>query len=118
MDLWLSILQQNEIQKVTHRLENLASDEANLEVKIEKKKQDLERNQKRLRSLANVRPAFMDEYERLEAELSRQYQGYAEKHCNLSYLEHQLDEYHRAERDRMQVCVCGGGGGSILYQVL
>lgn len=36
-------------------LGNLGSDEANLEVKIEKKKQELERNQKRLRSLANVR---------------------------------------------------------------
>lgn len=88
---------------MSHRLENLASDEANLEVKIEKKKQELERNQKRLRSLANVRPAFMDEYERLESELSRQYQGYVEKQCNLSYLEHQLDEYHKAERDRMEV---------------
>ena len=37
------------------RLENLASDEANLEEKIEKKKQELERNQKRLQSLQSVR---------------------------------------------------------------
>lgn len=88
---------------MTHRLENLASDEANLEVKIEKKKQELERNQKRLRSLANVRPAFMDEYERLEVELSRQYQGYVERQCNLAYHEQQLDEYHKAERNRMEV---------------
>ena len=88
---------------MSQRLENLASDEANLEMKIEKKKQELERNQKRLRSLANVRPAFMDEYERLEEELSRQYQGYVEKQCNVSFLEHQLDEYHKAERDRMEV---------------
>ena len=46
---------QTEIQRVHHMLGNLGSDEANLEVKIEKKKQELERNQKRLRSLANVR---------------------------------------------------------------
>lgn len=88
---------------MTHRLENLASDEANLEVKIEKKKQELERNQKRLRSLANVRPAFMDEYERLEADLGHQYQAYVERQCNLSFLEHQLDEYHKAERDKLEV---------------
>lgn len=87
-------------------MENLASDEANLEMKIEKKKQELERNQKRLRSLANVRPAFMDEYERLEEDLSRQYQSYVEKLCNVSYLEHQLGDYHKAERDRMEVSVC------------
>jgi clusterin-associated protein 1 len=55
-------------------LDNLASDEANLETKIEKKKQELERNQKRLTSLQNVRPAFMDEYEKLEVELQKQYE--------------------------------------------
>ena len=48
---------QSEIQRVTQMLDNLAGDEANLELKIEKKKQELERNQKRLRSLANVRCA-------------------------------------------------------------
>ena len=36
-------------------LDNLGSDEANLEMRIEKKRQDLERNRKRLRTLANVR---------------------------------------------------------------
>lgn len=84
-------------------LENLASDEANLELKVEKKKQDLERNQKRLKSLANVRPAFMDEYERLEVELAKQYDVYMEKHCNLSYLEHLLDQHHKVEQGKMEV---------------
>lgn len=91
-----------EIEKVTHMLENLASDEANLELKVEKKKQDLERNQKRLKSLANVRPAFMDEYERLEVELAKQYHIYMEKHCNLSYLEHLLDQHHKVEQGKME----------------
>ena len=36
-------------------LENSASDEANLEAKIEKKKQELERNKKRLKTLQTVR---------------------------------------------------------------
>ena len=35
-------------------LENSASDEANLEAKIEKKKQELERNRKRLKTLQTV----------------------------------------------------------------
>lgn len=44
------------IQPSLHRnLDNLAGDEANLEAKIEKKKMELERNQKRLRSLQSVR---------------------------------------------------------------
>ena len=103
---------------MSQRLENLASDEANLEMKIEKKKQELERNQKRLRSLANVRPAFMDEYERLEEELSRQYQGYVEKQCNVSYLEHQLNEYHKAERDRMEVSGSIGTQSNVYHESL
>ena len=84
-------------------LENSASDEANLEMKIEKKKAEFERNQKRLRSLANVRPAFMDEYEKLEGELSKQYKVYVEKHRNLSYLEHLLEEHNKVEQDQMEV---------------
>lgn len=36
-------------------LDNIASDEANLEAKIDKKKAELERNQKRLKSLESVR---------------------------------------------------------------
>ena len=36
-------------------LENTASDEANLEAKIEKKKQELERNRKGLKTLQTVR---------------------------------------------------------------
>ena len=52
----------------------MASNEANLEAKIEKKKVDLERNQKRLQTLKKVRPAFMDEYEKLEEELKKLYE--------------------------------------------
>ena len=48
-------------QKTNHNIENVASNEANLEAKIEKKKVELERNQKRLLTLKKVRPAFMDE---------------------------------------------------------
>lgn len=51
-------------------LDNVASDEANLEAKIEKRKSELDRNQKRLATLQTVRPAYMDEYEKLEEELA------------------------------------------------
>lgn len=51
-------------------MDNVASDEANLEAKMEKRKSELERNQKRLATLQTVRPAYMDEYEKLDEELS------------------------------------------------
>lgn len=92
----------NEIQRVNQMVENCAADEANLALKIEKKKQELERNQKRLRSLANVRPAFMDEYEKLEVELKKQYEAYMERFQNLGYLEHQLEDYTKIEQNRIE----------------
>ena len=61
---------QNDIKKTVNMLDNVASDEANLEAKIEKKRSELERNQKRLATLQTVRPAYMDEYEKLEEELA------------------------------------------------
>merc|ERR1711934_999361 len=68
-----------ETSKVQHNIENVASNEANLEAKIEKKKVELERNQKRLQTLKKVRPAFMDEYEKLEDELKKLYVEYIVK---------------------------------------
>ncbi|XP_056594868.1 clusterin-associated protein 1 homolog isoform X1 [Triplophysa dalaica] len=90
------------IQMTKDLLNNVSSDEMSLEAKIEKKKQDLERNQKRLQTLQSVRPAFMDEYERIEEELEKHYQTYVEKFRNLSFLEQQLDDYHRAEQERFE----------------
>ena len=57
-------------------IDNLSSDESNLEAKIEKKKMELERGQRRLKSLLSVRPAFMDEYLKIEEELGHRYQAF------------------------------------------
>ncbi|KAJ7390189.1 Clusterin-associated protein 1 [Desmophyllum pertusum] len=92
----------DDIKKTNQMLDNIASDEANLEAKIDKKKQELERNQKRLRSLETVRPAYMDEYEKLEEDLKKVYETFMEKHRNLSYLEQLLDDINRAERVRFE----------------
>lgn len=91
-----------DIEKVVSLMDNLGSDEANLESKIEKKSMDLERNSKRLRALESVRPAFMDEYEKLEADLQIQYEVYIERFRNLGYLENQLDELNRSEQDKLE----------------
>lgn len=46
----------------------------------------------------------MDEYEKIEEELQKQYDTYVEKFRNLCFLESQLDEYHRLEQERFEVC--------------
>ncbi|XP_077774554.1 clusterin-associated protein 1 isoform X2 [Podarcis muralis] len=91
-----------QVQKTKDMLSNVASDETSLEAKIEKRKLELERNRKRLQTLQSVRPAFMDEYEKIEEELQKQYSCYLEKFRNLTYLEQQLDDQHRMEQERFE----------------
>lgn len=52
----------------------------------------------------------MDEYEKVETDLQKQYVVYVEKHCHLSYLEHQLDLVNQAEHNENKV--------NILYNIL
>ncbi|KAI8815595.1 Clusterin-associated protein-1-domain-containing protein [Fimicolochytrium jonesii] len=91
-----------QISATAQALDNLAADEGSLVAKIEKKKVELERAQKRLASLQSVRPAYMDEYERIEKDLTKLYQTYMEKFRNLTFLEQQLDEYTRLEQDKFE----------------
>lgn len=71
-------------------------------MQIKKKTQELERNEKRLKSIQAVRPAFMDEYEKLEKELVEEYEIYLERFRNLDFLEHELDACQRAEREKLE----------------
>jgi clusterin-associated protein 1 len=93
---------QREGEKTAQMLDNIHADEKNLDDKIEKKKADLERNLKRLRTLKDVRPAFMDEYESLEKELEHLYEDYLIKFRIQSYLEQQLDEYNQHEQEKFE----------------
>ncbi|XP_076075448.1 clusterin-associated protein 1-like isoform X3 [Mytilus galloprovincialis] len=93
---------ENEVKKTMMMLDNVASDEANLEAKIEKKRNELERNNKRLQTLQSVRPAYMDEYEKLEEDLQKLYETYVLKFRNLSHLEAQLEDFYRSEQDKFE----------------
>lgn len=90
------------VEDMRKECEELDADERNTEVKIKKKQDELERTEKRLRSLENVRPQFMDEVEKLEKELQRHYDTYMEKYRNLDYLENELHKYHKQEEERME----------------
>ncbi|KFQ47236.1 Clusterin-associated protein 1, partial [Nestor notabilis] len=92
----------DEVQKTKDMLNNVALDEASLEAKIEKRKSELERSQKRLQTLQSVRPAFMDEYEKIEEQLQKQYSSYLEKFRNLTYLEQLLDDHRRTEQEMFE----------------
>ncbi|KFP03117.1 Clusterin-associated protein 1, partial [Calypte anna] len=88
-----------QVQKTKDMLNNVALDEANLEAKIEKRKLELERSQKRLQTLQSVRPAFMDEYEKIEEQLQKEYSSYIEKFHNLAYMEQLHEDYRQTEQE-------------------
>ncbi|CAH8639288.1 unnamed protein product [Schistosoma bovis] len=80
-----------QIEKMQSSLVNITADETNLDMKIEKKRSELERNRKRLSTLQSVRPVYMEEYEQLEEELSSLYTTYLTKFRNLTFLESQYE---------------------------
>lgn len=90
------------VAALNRQVSELKADETALEAKIKKKTSELDRNEKRFKSMQNVRPAFMDEYEKLERELVEEYEIYLERFRNLDFLEHELDKYQQAEREKLE----------------
>ena len=86
-----------QVQQLTEACTGLNADESTLESKIENKAGQLERNQKRMAGLMASRPAFMDEYDLMEADLHKQYKHYLEQFRNLGYLEAELAKFNRKE---------------------
>jgi clusterin-associated protein 1 len=96
------VRQDHQLTELKRLCEELEREEKSTQSKIKKKSQDLERLNKQLSRLVTVRPAFMDEYDKLERELERLYDQYLERFRNLDYLEHELDLLNRAEQDKME----------------
>ena len=48
-------------------------------------------------------PAFMDEYEKIEEQLQKQYSSYLEKFRNLTYMEQLVDDYRKTEQEMFEV---------------
>ncbi|KAA0187208.1 hypothetical protein HAZT_HAZT007472 [Hyalella azteca] len=90
-----------ELRETQKAIENVATDEATVEAKCEKKKTALERNQKRLLAIKKSRPAFMDEYEKLEEQLKIHYNTFVQRFMSLSYLELRLEENEKNELSQM-----------------
>lgn len=84
-------------------VKQLKLDEGELTSKLSRRKQELERAEKRLKGIENVKPEYQEEYERLESELERFYNTYVEKFTNIDYLEHELDIYNVKDSNRRKL---------------
>ncbi|KAK2581112.1 hypothetical protein KPH14_007932 [Odynerus spinipes] len=91
-----------EIEDTKKQVDNVKDTEQSLDTRIERRRAELERNQKRLQALRKVRPAFMEEYEKLEAELRILYDDYLQKFRYLAYLEHLHEDAAKAEQERIE----------------
>src|SRR6218665_1132485 len=84
-------------------IDSVRRDEATLEARMEKKRFDLKRNRKRLETLKSVRPAYMEDYGKLEEQLHIIYDDYLLKFRNMAYLEEMLvllDKSQKAKQGR------------------
>ncbi|CAL7935987.1 unnamed protein product [Xylocopa violacea] len=91
-----------EIDDTKRQIESVKDTEQNLDTRIERRRVELDRNQKRLQTLKKVRPAFMEEFEKLEVELRTLYNDYIQKFRYLAYLEHLYEDTAKAEQERFE----------------
>ncbi|XP_031782063.1 clusterin-associated protein 1 isoform X1 [Nasonia vitripennis] len=91
-----------EIDETKTQIENVKDTEQNLDTRIERRQTELERNQKRLQTLRKVRPAFMEEFEKLQVELKTLYDDYLQKFRYLAYLEHLYEDAAKVEQERFE----------------
>ena len=92
--------QTRKMEEMQETVKSLRGDEAVLQNTIQRRRVELERADKRLKGIENVKPEFQEEYERLEAELERFYGTYVEKYTNIDYLEYELDMYNLKDSQR------------------
>ena len=94
--------QTRKMDEMKETVKSLRGDESVLMNTISRRRVELERADKRLKGIENVKPEFQEEYERLEAELERFYATYVEKYTNIDYLEYELDLYNIKDNQRRQ----------------
>ncbi|CAF2970910.1 unnamed protein product [Rotaria sp. Silwood2] len=91
-----------ELVKYQKLIDNVQTDEIALDEKIAKRLEEKDRHQRRLDMLKSVRPSFMNDFEKFEAELNELYANYVLKFRILSYLEKELEGHFRSQREKVQ----------------
>jgi clusterin-associated protein 1 len=81
-------------------VKSLTLDEKELSSKIQRRKLELERTEKRLKGIETVKPENQEEFDKLESELERFYSIYVEKYANIDFLEAEMDKFSIIEKER------------------
>ncbi|KAJ8944649.1 hypothetical protein NQ314_009411 [Rhamnusium bicolor] len=89
-----------EIAETKQLIDNVAATEASLDSKIERRKIEIDRYEKRLQTLKKVRPAFLEEFTALEQELEQLFTQYSVRLRCLSQLEKQFADSERIQMEK------------------
>jgi clusterin-associated protein 1 len=84
--------QEKSVSELQNFVESLQEKKTLLTDQIRDKSLELERNEKKLRSLTSVKPVYVEELEAQQDILSKLFVIYSEKTRNLDYLENQFDQ--------------------------
>lgn len=94
-----------EISETKQLIDNVSATEASLDAKIERRKIEIDRYEKRLQTLKKVKPAFLEEFQQLEKELEELFQQYSVRKRCLGYLEQLAAEAERAYLEKQQLVI-------------
>lgn len=86
--------------KLQANIEAAESTLNSLNTKIDKKGQELERSEQRLETMTKVRPAYMDEFEKIQRELEVLYYDYVSRFRILCHLQHQMEDMGKMDESR------------------
>ncbi|KAK4874946.1 hypothetical protein RN001_014306 [Aquatica leii] len=92
-----------EMTDTKQSIENVSATESSLDSKIERRKIELDRYEKRLQTLKKVRPAFLEEFNELESELEKLFAQYSVRLRTLNYMERLANNAERLQLERQQL---------------
>ncbi|XP_042863048.1 clusterin-associated protein 1-like isoform X2 [Penaeus japonicus] len=90
------------IAQIKESTEQLVHQGTEIDEKIQKKRESLARNKKRLAALQKIKPSWQTEFEQEENELRQVWDDYITKHKNLMYLEGQLQEQEDQQQQQLK----------------
>ncbi|KAF5271216.1 hypothetical protein FQA39_LY08223 [Lamprigera yunnana] len=92
-----------EMTETKQSIDNVSSTESALDSKIERRKVELDRYEKRLQTLKKVRPAFLEEFTELESELEKLFIQYSVRVRTLNHLERLANNAEKMYLERQQL---------------
>jgi clusterin-associated protein 1 len=90
-----------QVEDLRKGAEEHRAESQSIQAQIKKRQADLERTLKRLDNMKQVKPAFLAEYQKLEADLKTLYDSYVDRFRNTTYLEACVDQLTAKEQQEM-----------------